>query len=144
MEKSTKCTYVYLPHHRNLCLDPVFIYTSQILYYFHFVFRSISTLFLYCFLAHLITKSEFKLCGTLLTFSAHETRLGSNMFIHLQSGLHLFSGPLRLYKSSFHYVVQSNVKPCSRFEFSHILSPQKFHLLKPHFPPTLEPPRKGT
>ena len=56
-------------------------------------------------------------------FSAHNVRFGSKILTHLQSGYHLFSILLRVYKSSFHHVAQSNIKPCGRFQFPHIYSP---------------------
>ena len=56
-------------------------------------------------------------------FSAHNVRFGSKILTHLQSGYHLFSILLRVYKSSFHHVVQSNIRPCGRFQFPHIYSP---------------------
>ena len=56
-------------------------------------------------------------------FSAHNVRFGSKILTHLQSGYHLFSILLRVYKSSFHHVVQSNIRPCGTFQFPHIYSP---------------------
>ena len=56
-------------------------------------------------------------------FSDHESTSAPSILIHLESGQHPFLVLLRLYTSSFHHVVLSNVKPCNRFEFSHILSP---------------------
>ena len=54
--------------------------------------------------------------------SWHVVRLGSNILIFLQSDQNSFSVMLWVYKSSFHHVVPSNVKPCNGFEFSHSLS----------------------
>ena len=56
-------------------------------------------------------------------FSDHESTSAPSILIHLESGQHPFLVLLRLYTSSFHHVMLSNVKPCNRFEFSHILSP---------------------
>ena len=56
-------------------------------------------------------------------FSAHNVRFGSKILTHLQSGYHLFPILLRVYKSSFHHVVQSNIRPWGRFQFPHIYSP---------------------
>ena len=67
-----------------------------------------------------------------MVFSAHDFRLGSNLFIGLQAGYYPFSVLLRVYESLFHNFVQSNVKPCSRFKFSHILymaATKAFHFL---------------
>ena len=66
------------PHHRASCIDSIFIYTSQIFYQFHFVSHSISALFLFRFLFHLITEFELELYGI-------QARLQANIFIKLQS-----------------------------------------------------------
>ena len=47
----TFLTYVYLTHHRTLCLDTFFIYAPQILHNVHFIPSLISTLFSSCFLS---------------------------------------------------------------------------------------------
>ena len=99
--------YVFSPHHSVSCLDSIFISTCE------FVSPSISTSFLFHFLFHLIT--EFKLE---LRFMPGRTQF----FSYLQSGWHPFSVLLQAHESLYHHIVKSNVKPCNRFEFSHISS----------------------
>ena len=45
----------------------------------------------------------------------------TQLFSYLQSGLYPFLVLLQAHGSLFHHIVQSNIRPCNRFEFSHIL-----------------------
>ena len=67
----------------------------------------------------LSTEFEFELYGISSPCNCHIVRFGPNILILSQSGKHPFSVLLRVYKSWFHHVVPSNVKPCNGFEFSH-------------------------
>ena len=81
------------------------------------------TLFLLCFCFTFMFIWWLSLIWNFTPFSAHNVRFGSKILTYLQSGYHLFSILLRVYKSSFHHVVQSNIRPCGRFQFPHIYSP---------------------
>ena len=65
-----------------------------------------------CFCLLLIQGSNFN------AFSAH-ARLGSNKFIILHFDQHPFPNLLLVNSSSFHHVVQSNVKPYNGLAFPH-------------------------
>ena len=81
---------------------------------FSFCLSLLSILFLFGFLFHFVLSLSlnFMACSIHVA-SWHIARLGRNIFIFLQSGQHMFSVLLRVYKCLFHHVVPSNVKPCN-------------------------------
>ena len=77
---------------------------------FHIIFILSPTVFLLRFCFTFIFIYSRNLSWNFTEFSAHNVRFGSNILTHLQSGYHLFLILFQVYKSSFHRVVQSNIK----------------------------------
>ena len=112
-------TYVFhLTVEPHVCIQ--FLFTLPT---FHVIFILSPTPFLprFClvFSSFLSTEFELELYRIFSPCNCHVARLGPNVFIVSQSGKHPFSFLLRVYKSSFHNVVPSNIKLCDGFEFSH-------------------------